>query len=296
VQFDRLAPAPPDHFEADAFTLTAPHIAIDRLFDVGHGWSVQPSAGIRAYAHSVFDSAAAPHAGVVVRGLGVLALRGRYARGVNYPGQEVVALSPLRDSWRTLRPETVNHVEAGASLTPSAATSVDVSWFRDEVEDRYVFGFPPAVVPPAFVNLGSYTLRGAELSIQQRIASQWQVFAGLTLLDASMPNLPYVPDQTLVAGVTGVVGPVRIAADLQHQSAMHVLARARSVGADTMERVDGFTVVNIRPSWLLPRLDGRVELFLAIENLFDEAYAYRPGYQMPGTSAQVGVTFRARSR
>ena len=47
---------------------------------------------------------------------------------------------------------------------------------------------------------------------------------------------------------------------------------------------------------MLPRLDGRVELFLAIENLFDEAYAYRPGYPMPGTSAQVGVTFRARSR
>ena len=35
---------------------------------------------------------------------------------------------------------------------------------------------------------------------------------------------------------------------------------------------------------------------VAIENLFDESYAYRPGYPMPGTSAQVGVTLRARSR
>jgi iron complex outermembrane receptor protein len=299
VQFDRVAPAPSAHFDADALTVTAPHVALDRVFDIGHGWSVQPSAGVRAYAHSVFDSAAAPHAGVIVRGLGMLALRGRYARGVNYPGQEVVALSalipPLRDSWRALRPETADHVETGASVTPSAATSVDVSWFRDAVENRYVFGFPPAVAPPAFVNLAGYTLRGVEMSLQQRVAARWEAFAALTVLDASMPDLPYVPDQTLVAGVTGVAGPFRIAADLQHQSEMHVLARARSAGAANTERVDGFTVVNLRPSWLLPRLDGRVEVFLAIENLFDESYGYRPGYPMPGTSAQVGVTFRARS-
>ena len=77
---------------------------------------------------------------------------------------------------------------------------------------------------------------------------------------------------------------------------MAVLARARSGGATNASRVDGFTVVNVRPSWTLPPLDGRIELFLAVENLFDETYGYRPGYPMPGASAQVGVTISGRSR
>ena len=41
---------------------------------------------------------------------------------------------------------------------------------------------------------------------------------------------------------------------------------------------------------------GRIDVFLAVENLFDESYAYRPGYPMPGSSAQVGVTVRGGAR
>jgi iron complex outermembrane receptor protein len=300
VQFDRVAPAPRNRFEADALTVTAPHVASERTFDLGHGWSLQPSAGVRAYAHSVFDRAIAPHAGVVARATGGLALRARYARGVSYPGQEVVALSglipPLRDTWRTLRPESVQHVEAGATFTPTASTSIDAAWFRDRVRDRYIFAFPPVVAAPTFTNVGDFTLRGLEVSGRQRIAARWQAFFGVTLLDASDASLPYVPERSVVTGITGALGPVRIAADLQHQSSMVVLARARTAGATNASRVDGFTVVNVRPSWTLPRSSGRFDVFLAIENLFDESYAYRSGYPMPGVSAQVGVTIRSGGR
>ena len=300
VQFDRVAPAPRTRFEADGLTVAAPHVAVDRTFELGRGWSLQPSAGVRAYAHSVVDGEVAPHAGVVARAAGGLALRARYARGVSYPGQEVVALSglipPLRDTWRTLRAESLQHVEAGASFTPTATTSLDAAWFRDRVTDRYVFAFPPVVAAPTFANLGDFTLRGLEVSARQRVAAGWQAFMGLTLLDASDDSLPYVPARSIVAGIAGGVGRLRIAADLQHQSSMAVLARARSGGATNASRVDGFTVVNVRPSWTLPPLDGRIELFLAVENLFDETYGYRPGYPMPGASAQVGVTISGRSR
>jgi iron complex outermembrane receptor protein len=300
VQFDRVAPAPRTRFEADALMVTAPHLAADRTFDLGRGWSLQPAVGMRAYAHSVFDDEIAPHAGLVARAAGGLALRVRYARGVSYPGQEVVALSslipPLRDTWRALRPESMQHVEAGGTFTPSASTSIDIALFRDRVTSRYVFAFPPVVATPTFANLGAFTLRGVEGSVRQRLAGHWQAFLGGTVLDASDASLPYVPARSVAAGITGVIGPVRVAADLQHQSSMVVLARARTAGATNTSRVDGFTVVNVRPSWTLPSLDGRCDLFLAIENLFDEAYAYRPGYPMPGVSAQVGVTIRSRTR
>jgi iron complex outermembrane receptor protein len=32
------------------------------------------------------------------------------------------------------------------------------------------------------------------------------------------------------------------------------------------------------------------EVFLAVENLFDRDYEYRPGYAMPGISGQLGLS------
>ena len=41
----------------------------------------------------------------------------------------------------------------------------------------------------------------------------------------------------------------------------------------------------------LPVLGPRGEVFVALENLGDRRYAYRPGYPMPGRSGQLGVRF-----
>lgn len=298
VQFDRVAPAPRTRFDPEALRLVSPHIAVDRVFSVGRGWSVQPSAGVRVYEHSVFASANAPHGGLVVRRGDVLALRVNRSRGLSYPGQEVVALSELIPalgaSWRQLAPEDVDHVEVGGAFTPRAGTALDVAWFRDAYANRYVFAFPPVVARPTFANLGRHRIRGLEATLHQDLVRGWRAFTGVTLLDASLSQLPYVPERAIVAGLTGQLGPVRVALDLQHQTSMAVLARARSGAGADPARVDGFTVVNARPSWVVPRGDGRVELFLALENLFDAAYAYRPGYPMPGASALVGVIIRTK--
>jgi iron complex outermembrane receptor protein len=39
-----------------------------------------------------------------------------------------------------------------------------------------------------------------------------------------------------------------------------------------------------------------MDVFVAVENLLDASYAYRPGYPMPGTSVQVGVVVTMRAR
>lgn len=51
----------------------------------------------------------------------------------------------------------------------------------------------------------------------------------------------------------------------------------------------GFAVANLRVAYPVPALGSKGEVFLAVENLFDRNYAYRPGYPMPGRSAQIGV-------
>ena len=296
VRFNRVAPAPQTTFAGERLDVTSPFVGVDHTVLLGERWSVTPSAGVRHYTHSVFDAATAPHAGIVVRHGGSAALRVNYARGVNYPGQEVVALSnlipPLGDTWRSLEPERMDHLEAGLTLTPATATTIDVAYFDDRITQRYVFGFPPAVARPAFVNLGGYRVRGAEVSVRQSITERWQAFAGLTLLDASIDSLPYAPDRAIVVGLTGAHGPFSLSIDAQAQSSMFVLAASRTAGAANTAQVDGFMVVNVRPAWRLPALDGRAQLFAAIENLFDRTYAYRPGYPMPGASLQVGLSLR----
>jgi iron complex outermembrane receptor protein len=77
----------------------------------------------------------------------------------------------------------------------------------------------------------------------------------------------------------------------QNQAGMLTLNQARAAGAVNTQSVDGFTVVNARAAYLLPMLGDRGEIFVAIENLTDENYQMRPGYPMPGASAQLGVNF-----
>ena len=70
---------------------------------------------------------------------------------------------------------------------------------------------------------------------------------------------------------------------------MLTLNQARAAGAANTQSVDGFTVVNARAAYPLQALGNRGEVFLALENITDANYEMRPGYPMPGASAQVGV-------
>ena len=290
VAFNRVAPAPTASFTGETLTVTAPHLGIEQTIPVGGQWALVPSAGVRYYKHSQLDSMSAPHVGLVARS-SALALRVNASRGVSYPGQEVLVLSslipPLGSTWADLKPELLDHVEVGASIAPKTGTTLDVSFFSDGLENRYIFAFPPAVAFPQFTNLGEYDIRGAEVSLQQTVGS-WNLFGGLTVLDPSLASLPYAPKRTGAFGLTGGHGPFRLSVDAQAQSSMLVFGQERAGGAANTQQVDGFVVVNARPSWRLPQ--GRGELFVAIENLLNADYEYRPGYPMPGTSVQVGVS------
>lgn len=290
VAFNRVAPAPTATFTGDTLTVTAPHAAIEQTIPAGNLWALVPSAGVRLYKHSDLEAVSAPHVGLVARSPKV-ALRVNAARGVTYPGQEVLVLTslipPLGTTWTGLKPETLDHVEVGAAVAPAAGTTLDVSFFSDALKNRYIFAFPPAVAFPQFTNLGSYDIRGVEASVRQTIGS-WSLFGGVTILDPSLASLPYAPRRSLVFGFSGGHGPFRLSVDAQAQSSMLVFGQERAGGASNTQQVDGFVVVNARPAWSLPQ--GRGELFVSLENLLNADYEYRPGYPMPGTSVQVGVS------
>ncbi len=293
-QFNFVAPVPRSSFDSPTFTLTSPYIAVSQHVALNSEWALVPSAGVRYYKHSEFDAQSAPHAGLSLAS-NTLTVFANVSRGINYPGLETTLFAalfpPLGESWRNLSAEEMEHAEVGVKITPSANTRVDISLFHDKIKNRYIFGFPPDVPPPPqFINLGAYHMRGAELSLRQTVAADWSIFGGLTLLDPSIDNLPYAPQRAFTVGVNGRVGDVRIAFDAQYQSEVWALNRSRMAGAVNTERVDAFTVANARVSYPIAALGKKGEVFLAVENLFDRSYAYRPGYAMPGRWAQIGLS------
>ena len=282
-------------FEIPTLRVTSPYVSISQNIALGKEWSLIPSAGVRYYHSNHFPSKSAPHVGVslVSEKLTIFA---NASRGIHYPGAEVAALSynmpVMGNSWKNLSAEEMDHAEVGFKFTPNDATQIDASFFSDKVKNRYIFGFPPKVSPPKFINLSSYRVKGAEFALRQQITDDWAVFAGLTLLDPSIDRLPYSPKRALTLGINGQVGPVRVAFDAQHQSDTWALSNARSANATVQDtsKVKGFTVANMRLSHPIPALGKKGEVFLALENIFDKKYSYRNGYPMPGFSAQVGLS------
>lgn len=292
VAFKRVAPAVGDQFNTPTLRVVSPHVALSQAIELDDEWMLTPSVGIRSYDHNVYESTTAPHAGLLLSNSQV-EWRVNASRGVNYPGLETAVVShlvpALGQTWKDLKPETLDHQELGVKFTPLAGTTLDLAVFKDKLQDRYLFAFPPAVIQPAYVNLGDYRIRGAEASWQQNWTSQWSTFVGFTWLDPSLKTLPYAPKRSLSIGTTYETGQWRLSADAQYQSSMYVLQQARTEGSNNFEQVGSFTVVNLRVGHAIPQLGKAGEVFVAVENLFDREYAYRPGYTMPGTSAQLGV-------
>ncbi len=271
------------------FSVTSPYLGYSHSIPVSGEWTILPSVGVRYYDSNKFGSETAPHAGLSLVS-DKLTLFANVSRGVNYPGVEVAAIQAalpflLTTSWKNLSAEKSDHTEVGMKWSPSQATQVNLSLFTDHIKNRYLweFGFGAG----SFTNLDGYHNNGAEISLNQKIGDNWQAFGGFTFLNPSISNLPYNPDTAFTAGLNGNVGLVKLVLDAQYQSEVYALNRNRNQEVNS-EKVGAHTVVNLRAAYPIPSLGNRGEVFLAVENLFDEKYEFRPGYKMPGISGQLG--------
>jgi iron complex outermembrane receptor protein len=285
------------------FRLTTPYMAINHDLALNKEWSMVPSIGVRFYDHSYYKSKASPHAGLSFVSQD-LTLFGNVSNGVNYPGIDAAANSgalsnvPLNmfsggmlpnfsaNGWQNLSPETDDHAEVGLKASPFKTTKIDLSFFIDNIKNRYVFDLTQG----SYLNYGSYWMRGLEASVKQDLIADWTMFAGLTLLKPGIQYLPYTPEQAVTAGVNGPIGPFRFSFDMQYQSRTWALNRSRNISDVNNQRVEAFTVANTRLAYPMPSLGKKGELFVSVENLFDKRYVYRPGYQMPGIWGQIGIS------
>lgn len=274
---------PPD------FSLTMPYFGASQFLGDRNGLYMIPSAGVRFYEHNKYDSESAPFAGLIV-GYADTEAHVAASRGIVYPGHDVIVMG-FKD-WEELDAETTDHLELGLSHNFFDVVRAEVLYFKDDGRNRYVFSGPP---PLRWFNTGVYKIKGWEFTVNVTPTDDLSLFAGLTLQDVEDPDdLPYAPETTFTAGFTWrFLEDFTLNMDGQYVDEMYVLRQARaSMGPASVntEEVDSHFVLSGRLGWEFETdLLGTSELYLAMENLLDEEYEYKPDYPMPGINGTLGL-------
>ena len=282
------------------FKLTSPYVGLSHNFRMSDAWSLQPSAGVRTYQNNYFAAKTAPYGGVSLISDAVT-LFANASKGINYPGLEGPAMNAANavwakrfgatanNSWANLSPEEMNHLEVGGKFYPDKKSRVDLSLFQDTISNRATFTETAPLVN--WVTVGQYTTKGVELSGQREIIPELTGFLGWTYLNNnSVANLPYMPQNAFNAAITGYVYKFRISVDAQYQSSFYSQNLSRNSAFTNTTRIDGFGVANARVSYPIPELGKKGEVFVMVENIFNQQYSYRQGYPMPGTWGSVGLS------
>jgi len=285
-----------DHFVGPVLSLVSGKLGVSQLIGSRDSFFVKPSAGFRFYEHSDFPSKFAPQAGVVF-GYKDTDAHVSYSRGVNYPGLNVIVFSKnvvpvLGDSWKSLKPETVDHVEVGVSQGISDWFTADITFFYDRGRNRYVM--VTTTPPPHFDNVSKFTIYGVEGSIGVTPIKSLSFFTGATYLHTEPSDLPYAPSFTTSFGLGwNAWKGLHIDLDGEYVSTMHTGSWARTSNASNPSTVEGFYLMNARLKYdiYVKALETHISPYIYIENITNTDYEYQPGYPMPGISTIGGVSF-----
>ncbi len=257
------------------------------------------------------------HAGATMRVSAAVDLYASYGDGFLPPSPEQLYAFPFFGSNPELEPEDAEAYEFGLR-SRGRSGSLDAALFWTDTTNEIVFDPTPTATDPfgRNVNAGTTRRRGVELAARGRLGRGVAAFANATYTDSTFTNgpddgdeVPLVPKWRLAAGIE---------ASLPH--GFGVRADALYVGSQVLdndpsnseERLAAYTVVNLRVGWErglgsnAGSRRGTLGLFVAAENLFDEAYATRGIYAFdfstfvpaefvtpaPGRRYLAGLTWR----
>lgn len=297
-------------------TMLSPYIALSHFWGREQGFHITPSAGFRYYHHNEFKDNSAPQIGLVA-GYKHTDLNFNYSRGVNYPSPIVVMNMVLTSSptsnpsqyWKDIKPEIVDHYEAGLTHTWPETASLKAAAFYDRGKDRvqaYMYGS----IPTQFNDpIGQYEIRGLELSGSLTPVKNLELSAGATWMDAKatgnngveVDNLPYTPRFALQGGVNWqFFKNFKAVTNVQYFNNIYAGTSSRSNTFNYTELNDNYklkdiTLWNARLSYSFDYKKLRLndsEIFLAVNNILNQDYEYAKGYTMPGIMVFGGYTVK----
>lgn len=203
VHFKRIAPAPQAKFDAPTLRVTSPHIAVSHAFALNDRWTLTPSAGVRTYEHNVFESATAPHAGLLLSSDNV-EFRANASRGINYPGLEASVMSSLipalGETWKDLKPEKLDHQEAGCALQPDRHRHPGPGGVQGQAAGPLPVRLPADRVEPVLHQPGRLQRQGRRSHLAAALDQQLEQLRRLHLAR------PVAQDPALCAAEVVVVG------------------------------------------------------------------------------------------
>lgn len=295
--------------------LFSPYAAISHVFGRTEGFHITPSAGARYYSHNEFENKSSTQGGLVI-GYKNTDLNMNYARGVNYPSP-VVLMNMVRtnapvDNPRSIKPEVVDHYELGLTHKWPDVASLGATVFHDKGKDRFL-AYMGGTVPLRFNDpIGSYEIQGLEITGTTTPLKNLEFFAAATWLSVEAKgadniesnHMPYTPGFQFQTGAKWrFMDKYLIFADMQHlrnlyQGQSSGVARGNTLNLPKLtgkDKLGDITLVNARISYQFDYVPFRLkdsEVFLAINNIFDQDYEYAKGYPMPGTTFFGGFTVK----
>ncbi|MCU0559358.1 MAG: TonB-dependent receptor plug domain-containing protein [Desulfobacterales bacterium] len=287
-----------DQWNGEDFIIVSPYAAVSQLIGDKEGFFVIPSGGIRYYDNNEFDSEWAPHAGIIL-GYKNTEIFAGYARGIIYPGLDVMVFSEkvipaLRDTWKNLNAEKVDHYEVGIRHRFGTLAMADLTFFYDDGKDRYIV-VPPPPPPPVYNNVEKFQTKGVEATLTVFPFKNVSVFGGATYLETDPNDLPYAPKFTASAGLNWrFLENFKLSLDCQYVSDFFTGSQARRLNAENTNEVDNYFILNGKLAYLFDVQQWGMagEVYVAGENLTDTDYEYRPNYPMPGATGMVGIQLK----
>ncbi|MGH8091319.1 MAG: TonB-dependent receptor plug domain-containing protein, partial [Rudaea sp.] len=182
-----------------------------------------------------------------------------------------------------LKPERSRTLELGAEWTPDAANRVAVHAFSTRVHDLIDFAGGSTYQA---VNIDRAAIDGVELT-QDWHSGRWSLTNNVTVQNPRDVNtgaqLLRRPKRKLSSLLERGFGE-RLSAGVE----ILVDSSRGDVGGITLP---GYALANLRTDY---RLNGAWRLGARLENLFDRSYELAHGYNTPGRSAYVSVTWSPR--
>ena len=296
--------------------LISPYAAISQYVGSKESFHLIPSTGIRYYNNDQFKDETAVQGGVVA-GYRNTDLHVNYAQGVNYPTPVVLMNfvlqnSPVADAgryWKSLKPETVDHYEAGILHTFPGKGSLGATVFRDDGKNR-LLAYMGGPIPAQFNGtIGHYDIQGVELTGTATPIKSLELFAASTWLQSDAvgqngverDHLPYTPTFQFQAGFKwAFLERYRLFMDTQHLRGMYQGTASRGgtlnfTPLSPADRLPNTTLVNARVSRLFDYAPFHMkssEIFVAMNNITNQNYEYAKGYPVAGLTVFAGVTVR----
>lgn len=182
-----------------------------------------------------------------------------------------------------LRPERSRSWEAGLNWHPTAATSLDLAFYRNRIKDQ--IEWDTSIAPMRPFNLQRVSVTGFEATLDHRFNARWAARASLDLRR---------PINEETGRYVAVQDRFRASLEVDFQATEKLSLKAgvfhvgtRFANATNTQRMPAYTTVDVSA---LYRLDERSELKLSVENLFDHEYERIRNYYAMGRTVNFSFS------